>query len=552
MDDQQPGLEQRLDDELGNAAGDGPNAALSASALADALGRAFDLLACVVYEQRHDSFTAVASFVPRQPLREALTKAYLENALSPSLNERLLAVADWLPQHEALGELAEQLAPTDWTISVPIESDGKAVGAVWMLGEADRPRPDERLTRRVAELGLSALVETLGLGPTLPETDEVQLLEELGGVLTQRRPLQERIEELVKRSQAASGFSSVHLLTRAWDSADSIVSALYTQDQGLIREPAEAWRMTLEWAAGHFRDHPGPLLIREPTSLAGLRDGHVRWMARNGIRYLVIAPLHFQNELLGVLLVCSTLDEPATWRGLRVFTALGAHVAAVLKSVLLVEQVEAANRQLQANHQNTVRTLAYAAEARDPFTGGHLRRLEQYVRAIAQAIELPQDEVDDVCLGAVVHDVGKLRIPDSILLKPAALDPEERELIRQHPLFGEAILEPSGIPRPALQIARWHHERWDGRGYPDGIGGKDLPLPVRIVTLADVFDALISRRPYKPAWPADRALAEIHARRGSYFDPALVEVFDVLWREGTIEAIIAGQDEAPPDASRAA
>ncbi|MEX0785154.1 MAG: HD domain-containing phosphohydrolase, partial [Dehalococcoidia bacterium] len=156
---------------------------------------------------------------------------------------------------------------------------------------------------------------------------------------------------------------------------------------------------------------------------------------------------------------------------------------------------------------------------------------------------LTEQEVEELSFGAVLHDVGKLRIPDAILLKPGRLNDEEWSVVHRHPLYGEGILTRSKIPKVALHVARWHHERWDGRGYPDGLSGNEIPAAAQIVTVADVFDALTSTRPYKPAWPAAQALDEIRDHREHQFSPQVVDAFEALWEEGVIQSILASQTD---------
>jgi putative two-component system response regulator len=174
-----------------------------------------------------------------------------------------------------------------------------------------------------------------------------------------------------------------------------------------------------------------------------------------------------------------------------------------------------------------VQRLAMVAEYRDDDTGAHARRVAAVSGAIARELGLRPERADLIELAAPLHDLGKVAIPDAILLKPGALTDTERAAMQQHTVIGAQMLESS--PMPALQVARAialsHHERWDGSGYPHGLSGPWIPLPGRIVAIADVFDALTSHRPYKRAWSLAGALAEIRALRGSSFDPSLVDVF---------------------------
>jgi response regulator RpfG family c-di-GMP phosphodiesterase len=186
----------------------------------------------------------------------------------------------------------------------------------------------------------------------------------------------------------------------------------------------------------------------------------------------------------------------------------------------------------EREHEMVVR-LARAAEFRDPETGAHIVRMARYSVLIARQIGMPQAELDMLLMAAPMHDVGKLGTPDYILLKRGKLTPEELEIMRQHAQIGHEILKDSSSPvlKMAAQIAVSHHEKYDGSGYPNSLAGTNIPLVGRIVAVADVFDALTSQRPYKPAWPLEQARSFLEQGRGGHFDPRCVDEFLAAWDE---------------------
>ncbi len=193
----------------------------------------------------------------------------------------------------------------------------------------------------------------------------------------------------------------------------------------------------------------------------------------------------------------------------------------------LAEMVNERTQELNDSRLEIVRRLGLAAEYRDNETGRHVIRMSCYCRVLALALGLDEEEADLILQASPMHDVGKIGIPDSILRKPGRLTDSERTIMQQHTVFGAEIIGRHDSPLLALArtVAETHHERWDGTGYPRGLKGEDIPLVGRIAAIADVFDALISKRVYKKPWPFDRAIAKIQEERGGHFDPALVDAF---------------------------
>lgn len=193
----------------------------------------------------------------------------------------------------------------------------------------------------------------------------------------------------------------------------------------------------------------------------------------------------------------------------------------------LQEKVLERTKKLYDAQLEVVERLALAGDYRDDDTGEHCRRVGEMSKKIALEYGMPEDAAELVRIAAPLHDIGKVAVPDGILRKPGVLEADEFALIQRHTVIGGMILNGSHseILQVAQSIALHHHERWDGAGYPDGLSGEDIPLVARIVAIADVFDALITPRPYKTAWPLDQAIAEIVARSGTQFDPNTVAAF---------------------------
>lgn len=210
------------------------------------------------------------------------------------------------------------------------------------------------------------------------------------------------------------------------------------------------------------------------------------------------------------------------------------HQKIVLNRAQSLEQaVIEATRQIREREQETLFRLAKAGEYRDSDTGNHVLRMARYARLIAEAMRLETERCSMIEIAAPMHDIGKIGISDNILLKPGKLSPEEFRQMQKHPVIGYNMLHSSRSKFIALaaEISLGHHEKFDGSGYPQGLSGKDIPLESRIVAVADVFDALTSVRPYKPAWPNERALQYLVAQSGLHFDPQCILAFQAQYQK---------------------
>ena len=198
----------------------------------------------------------------------------------------------------------------------------------------------------------------------------------------------------------------------------------------------------------------------------------------------------------------------------------------------LEREVAARTRELRTTQLEVLQRLSQAAEQRDNETGAHLKRMSLLCGRLARATGIAEPEAEEIQQASLLHDVGKIGIPDEILHKPGRLTDEEREVMQRHTTIGAELLvgSSSQLLRTAESIARTHHERWDGTGYPGGVAGVRIPLAGRIAAICDVYDALLTERPYKAAWTVEAALSHLEGARGSHFDPRLIDCFVVLIR----------------------
>ena len=213
-----------------------------------------------------------------------------------------------------------------------------------------------------------------------------------------------------------------------------------------------------------------------------------------------------------------------------------------LERALVAEQN--ANVEMRRTGLQGVSHILMAVTLKDMTTGQHLLRVRKYVESISAKLGLPPATVEEFGYSSVLHDVGKIQTPDDILGAPHELSVDQFDVIKQHCIDGEGMLGDAMFFATGRLVARQHHERWDGTGYPDGKRGEEISLAARIVAVADVFDALTSKRPYKEAWSSERGIAAIEADSGKHFDPGVVAAFVSLYRDGSIERIRAEVGEA--------
>ncbi|MGW8250009.1 MAG: HD-GYP domain-containing protein [Anaerolineales bacterium] len=187
--------------------------------------------------------------------------------------------------------------------------------------------------------------------------------------------------------------------------------------------------------------------------------------------------------------------------------------------------------QLQQAYSSTLIMLANAIELRDQYTRGHVERVRNHAQIIGVGMGLNNAQMEQIFYGSLLHDIGKIHIPENVLKKTGPLNDGEWVEMRKHPVIGEEMVKDIPYLKPSIPVIRSHHERWDGKGYPDGLAGEEIPLVARIVTIADALDAMCSRRPYQAALSPDQAYDEILLGSGTKYDPAVVRVFQQSWEE---------------------
>ncbi|MGQ9920285.1 MAG: HD domain-containing phosphohydrolase [Desulfobacca sp.] len=387
-----------------------------------------------------------------------------------------------------------------------------------------KPVALNELRKILATLKATALGEkTAGTQTAPPQPDSQNKPQGQGGTGQEQQFFQALSEQL------ASIRSAGELYTFLTDMALSLSGGtwanfyLYDQEQG---------RLTLVSQSGALPSSHGPGPKRSKLSEAEAakkqEDGPPSGIAHSGF---ISFPLKLRGHLLGVLHVYQPPQGCFQPEAMAQLHLLAERFVLALENLTLQESVF-------RNLYDTLRALINSLEARDASTRHHSVRVTSIAAKFAERIGLPKAWVDSLRRAGALHDIGKIGIPDAVLLKPAPLMPAELEIIRQHPVIGANIVAPLHLLPREQAIIVHHHERWDGKGYPSGLAGEAIPLLARIIALADSYDAIISDRPYRARRSHDEALAEIAAHAGTQFDPELTRQFiEIMSRPLTVQEL---------------
>jgi PAS domain S-box-containing protein len=407
-----------------------------------------------------------------------------------------------------------------------ISHSGRNVLCAAVHDITDRKRAQERITRQLQRLAAlrnidMAISASVDLRVTLSvivdqvttqlgvDASSVLLLNKHGQVLEYGAGRGFRTDTIMKtRLRVGEGYAGRAALERR-------TVALSSQPKGQsLAQMARGANQTVELSPWTLE--PGP------EDSAFLRT---RLMSDEEFIDYYAVPLVAKGHVKGVLEIFhrSAIQADPDW--LAFLEALGGQAAIAVDNATLFDDLERSNFDLALAYDTTLAGWSRALDLRDEETEGHSQRVTEMTLLLAEAMGMSETELVHVRRGALLHDIGKMGIPDSILLKPGALDAEELEVMRRHPDYAYRLLSPIGYLRPSLDIPYCHHEKWDGSGYPRGLKGEEIPLAARIFAVVDVWDALSSDRPYRKAWPHEKVCEHIRSSAGSHFDPKVADVF---------------------------
>jgi len=296
-------------------------------------------------------------------------------------------------------------------------------------------------------------------------------------------------------------------------------------------ESADGGSFSIDWDLLHEALHDGVASIAK-VGAQGPPSGDVGLATRDD-RTVAVVPVYGSDAMVGAIFV-EFLDVETRFdeHDLDALAVFGIEAGTAIERALTVDRLE-------ASLVGAIRALVAAIDAADPYTCGHSARVTDYAKAIVREMDLPDDQIEVAEVGGLLHDVGKIGVDPAVLHKRGGLADDERELLRRHAIRGAEIVHSIGHPRirEIKEVVRHHHERWDGRGYPDGLAGDQIPPVARAVSIADTYDAITTTRPYSQAMPHERAMEALHEGAGTQFDPEAVAAFERAIRKGAITTI---------------
>jgi len=413
------------------------------------------------------------------------------------------------------------LAGVRAAVCLPLAAQAETIGVLWVGRQTEMTDDELRLLAAVADITANAIRRA-----TLHEQTEQRLQRlttlraidaAITGSLDMRITLKVLLDKLVSQLHVDAAdilllnphTQTLDYLTGCGFRTKAIEHTCWRLGEGHAGRVALEWRplSLLGWAQDNDVFTPSPALAGES------------FVAYCGV------PLVAKGQVKGVLEIFhrDPLHPDQDW--FDFLETLASQAAIAIDNAQLFDGLQRSNIKLMLAYDTTLEGWSRALDLRDKETEGHTQRVTEMSLKLARAMGQSEAEIVHIRRGALLHDIGKMGIPDSILLKPGKLTDEEWAIMRRHPVYAYEVLSPIAYLRPALDIPYYHHEKWDGTGYPKGLKGEQIPLAARIFAVADVWDALRSDRPYRKGWPEDEIATHIQAQAGTHFDPQVVEVF---------------------------
>lgn len=359
------------------------------------------------------------------------------------------------------------------------------------------------------------------------QLQRLSALHRIDSAISTKQPLPALLTVILDQVIEHLGVSAADILL--YDSQANLLT--YGQAQGFSKDPVSRWAPADEPATDFIVHREMNLHI--PDLIQDTQFSRKEILGKGMDAYFG-APLVSKGKILGVLEVFYSKKLPTDSEWVKYFDTLAGQAAIAIEDTYMDEKLMVANRVLSQAYDETIEGWAHALDLRDQETEGHSRRVTELTIQLGKVCGLSDEELVYMRRGALLHDIGKMGIPDQILLKPGRLTENEWQIMKLHPQYAYNLLSPISFLHPSLDIPYCHHEKWDGSGYPHGLKGIEIPLAARIFAVVDVWDALLTNRPYRKGWPRSRVERYIREQAGKHFDPQIVNIFLTMMCSGPL------------------
>ncbi len=423
--------------------------------------------------------------------------------------------------HDPLFYRPDLLGDSHCLAAVPLIAHEQAIGALWIARQIDITQQELRLLNAIADIAANAIHRIMLHEQTVQQLHHLLALHQIDLAISANFDLNITLKILLKNVKHELEVDAASILLM-----DPVTHTLdYAAGTGFRTRNIEGSHVKLGHgyagrAAQERRTISGPDLNREPETFSRLS-----LLADEGFVSHYATPLVVKGQVKGVLETFHRKSVESKQEWIDYFETLATQAAIAIESAFLFENLQRSNMELVLAYDATIEGWSRALDLRDRETEGHTQRVAERMLNLAEKMGMSDAEKTDLRRGALLHDIGKMGVPDSILLKPGTLSESEREVMRQHPFYAFQMLSPILYLKRALEIPYCHHEKWDGSGYPRGLRGEEIPLFARMFAVVDVFDALTSDRPYRAAWTHEKAYRYIQREAGRHFDPQIVKIF---------------------------
>ncbi|GAB4475745.1 MAG: hypothetical protein Kow0088_12900 [Anaerolineales bacterium] len=478
-------------------------------------------------DRQHLKRVVARGWMAENPLWE--TKCTLSSTGNVPRQGEALPLDGFISDHELKRKLIGQAPPRWQDVCLPIASVTEILGFFCVALPPNRgiTQQDQNILSTLAEIAAIALQRSKLLVDLQHQADRLASLRRIDHAISTNTDFYPMAETILEETKNHLGVDVVQI----WTLDSHLPRLIFAAGIGLRQAiPSKSSFAVGEGLAGKVALSIQPLMINDLRQWLSENpcQGCEGYLEEGIIAYYGI-PLLIKGKLGGVIELCQrdqlstfTLNDPQ-WTSFA--QTIASQTALAIENAELLRSLNNTLMELSISYDETLKGWAKALELRDRETYGHSERVTEWTLKVALALGVEKEQLIHIRRGTLLHDIGKIGVPDTILLKEGPLTPEEWEIIRQHPIYAYELLHNIPFLKPALDIPYCHHEKWDGSGYPRGLKGEEIPLAARIFAVVDVWDALTSDRPYRKAWSPAQAKDYLRSQAGKHFDPHIVEVF---------------------------